>query len=136
MEFDFVDEGCVARNSGCASGAKGQLIGEIEAVYTTGIHELEGMDEAGEHGLADNMQDRRTLPIGLIVRLARQHEIGLVIELDTLSVDGIGAGTLLENLIIETFGVTLDGGIVLDKLLEIGFLSLFHLFPGVGSHHT
>lgn len=111
MEFDFVDEGGEAGDAAGAFLAKGELIGEPETVEAAGIHELEGLDEAGEHGVADDMDDGLALAIGLVVGLATQHEIAAIVEANALGILGFGTLARTNHLVVESFGMTLRIGV-------------------------
>ena len=95
MQFDFVDHGGVGRDGFGAFGAEGELVGEIKTVDAASIHELHGVDEAREHGRADDMHDGAPFAVGLVEGFAGEHEVTAVVEGDALCEVGVGAFALL-----------------------------------------
>ena len=55
VQFNFVDEWRVAGDAARTLWTEGQLIGEVEAVEASGVHQLEGFDESREHGIAHHV---------------------------------------------------------------------------------
>ena len=122
MQLYLVDEGGVARDVAVLLFAEGELVGEVEAVDAAGVHELEGVDEAREHGLADDMDDGVALAVGLVEGLAGEHEVAAVVEAYALRVFGVGTVAGLHHLVVESRGVLLDVGVGLHEVGEVVFL--------------
>ena len=126
MQFDLVDNRGIGGNCSARTlGAEGKLIRDIEAVDTAGRHQLEGIDEAWEHGTTDDMDDGFAVAIGLVDGLTAEEVEATIVETDAFSKACLAAFALGEDL------VTLDGGICFDKIVEINLLQTVDLLGHV-----
>ena len=135
MQFDLVDNRGIGGNCSARTlGAEGKLIREIEAVDTAGSHQLEGIDEAWEHGTTDDMDDGFAVAIGLVDGLTAEEVEATIVETDAFSKACLAAFALGEDLVVESLVahlVTLDGGICFDKIVEINLLQTVDLLGHV-----
>ena len=122
VELYFVDHGGVAGYAAGALGSEGQLIGEVEAVDAAFVHELQGVDKAGEHGLADDVADGFALAVGLVEWVSVEHGEAAVVEAYERGIFGVGTGAGLEHLVVEARGVAFDVGVLGGELGKVFFL--------------
>jgi hypothetical protein len=122
MKLYFVNHRSERRNTIGTPIAEANLIGEVETVATSGTHQLESFDEAGEHRGADNVDDGVTLAIGLVVRLTRHEEETAIVEGDAEAILCFAALTLLQGQVVEATGMALDLGVVPQQGVEIDLL--------------
>ena len=95
VEFDFVGDGGVG---GDAVGTGDEAVGEVEAVFAAGVHELDAGEEALEHGFAEHVDDGFALAVGLLDELVVDEVDAFEVEADALADGGAGAVALAEDL--------------------------------------
>jgi len=126
MELNFINNRSIRRDKPLRPfRAKGELVREVEAVNASGIHQLERLNKAGEHRIADDMDNRFTIAVGLVNGLVTEEIETAVVELDALRILRLGAFTGFKNLVVKRIvphRTALDIGIALLKIGKINSL--------------
>lgn len=121
VEFDFVGDGGVG---GDAVGTGDEAVGEVEAVFAAGVHELDAGEEALEHGFAEHVDDGFALAVGLLDELVVDEVDAFEVEADALADGGTGAVALAEDLVVVAVGGFLEVGVLFGEFGEEGFFGL------------
>lgn len=131
-ELNLIDKRRKSRNVAGAVRTECQLVGKVEAIDAAGVHQLESLNKAGEHGFTNDMDDGVTLSVSLVIGFAGEHKEAAIVKADTLGVGSLGAFALTHHLIVESFGVTFYLWVFLHEFGEILFLRGIHRLLGFG----